>query len=45
MRAYDFTIVAPNTEGSLAKVAEEVSRQNINIEGRCAHTHRRNLSR
>jgi hypothetical protein len=38
MRAYDFTILAPNTKGSLAKLAEEVSRPSINIEGLCAQS-------
>jgi hypothetical protein len=33
MRAYDFTIVAPHTKGSLANLAEETGRENINIEG------------
>jgi hypothetical protein len=33
MRAYDFTIVAPHTKGSLANLAEEMGRENINIEG------------
>jgi hypothetical protein len=39
MRAYDFTIVAPHTKGSLAKLAEEMGRENINIEGLCAVEH------
>jgi hypothetical protein len=36
MRAYDFTIVAPHTKGSLANLAEELGREKINIEGLCA---------
>jgi hypothetical protein len=36
MRAYDFTVVAPNSRGSLANLAEELGRQRINIEGLCA---------
>jgi len=36
MRAYDFTVVAPNSRGSLANLAEELGRQKINIEGLCA---------
>ena len=33
MRAYDFTIVAPHSKGSLANLAEELGRETINIEG------------
>jgi hypothetical protein len=36
MRAFDFTVVAPNSRGSLANLAEELGRQKINIEGLCA---------
>lgn len=36
MRAYDFTITVPHNKGSLATLAEEMSRENINIEGVCA---------
>jgi hypothetical protein len=36
MHAYDFTIVAPHTKGSLATLAEELGREKINIEGLCA---------
>jgi hypothetical protein len=36
MHAYDFTIVVPHSEGSLANLAEEMGRENINIEGLCA---------
>jgi hypothetical protein len=39
MRAYDFTIAVPHTKGSLANLAEEMSRENINIEGLCALEH------
>jgi hypothetical protein len=39
MRAYDFTIVAPHTKGSLANLAEEMGRENVNIEGLCALAH------
>jgi hypothetical protein len=39
MHAYDFTIVAPHTKGSLAHLAEEMGRENINIEGLCAVEH------
>jgi hypothetical protein len=39
MRAYDFTIVVPHTTGSLAKLTEEMARENINIEGVCAVEH------
>jgi hypothetical protein len=39
MRAYDFTIVAPHTTGSLANLAEEMGREKINIEGLCAVEH------
>jgi hypothetical protein len=39
MRAYDFTIVAPHTPGSLANLAEEMGREKINIEGLCAVEH------
>lgn len=35
MRAYDFTIVVPQTKGSLANLAEELGREKINIEGLC----------
>ena len=33
MHAYDFTIVAPHSKGSLANIAEELGREKINIEG------------
>jgi hypothetical protein len=33
MHAYDFTIVAPQSKGSLANLAEELGREKINIEG------------
>src|ERR1700722_13446470 len=36
MRAYDFTIAVPHNKGSLAKLAEELGREKINIEGLCA---------
>ncbi len=36
MHAYDFTIAVPNSKGSLANLAEELGRENINIEGLCA---------
>ena len=36
MHAYDFTIVAPQSKGSLANLAEELGREKINIEGLCA---------
>jgi hypothetical protein len=36
MRAYDFTIVAPHSKGSIANLAEELGREKINIEGVCA---------
>jgi hypothetical protein len=36
MHAYDFTIVASHTKGSLATLAEELGREKINIEGLCA---------
>ena len=36
MRAYDFTIIAPQSKGSLATLAEELGREKINIEGLCA---------
>jgi hypothetical protein len=39
MRAYDFTIVAPHAKGSLANLAEEMGRENVNIEGLCALEH------
>jgi hypothetical protein len=39
MRAYDFTIAVPHNKGSLATLAEEMSRENINIEGLCALEH------
>jgi hypothetical protein len=39
MRAYDFTIVVPHTAGSLAKLTEEMGRENINIEGVCGVEH------
>jgi hypothetical protein len=39
MRAYDFTIAAAHTKGSLANLAEEMGRENINIEGLCAVEH------
>jgi hypothetical protein len=36
MHAYDFTIVVPQSKGSLANLAEELGRERINIEGLCA---------
>jgi hypothetical protein len=39
MYAYDITIVVPNTKGSLATLAEELGRENVNIEGLCAVEH------
>jgi hypothetical protein len=36
MHAYDFTIVVPDSKGSLANLAEELGREKINIEGLCA---------
>ncbi len=36
MHAYDFTIVAPHSKGSLANLAEEFGREKVNIEGMCA---------
>ncbi len=39
MRAYDLTIAAPHTKGSLANLAEEMGREKINIEGLCAVEH------
>jgi hypothetical protein len=39
MHAYDFTIVVPNSKGSLATLAEELGRAKINIEGLCAVEH------
>jgi hypothetical protein len=36
MNAYDFTIAVPHSKGSLAKLAEELGRERINIEGLCA---------
>jgi len=36
MHAYDFTIVAPHSKGSLATLAAELGREKINIEGLCA---------
>ena len=39
MRAYDFTIAVPHNKGSLANLAEEMSRENINIEGISALEH------
>ncbi len=39
MRAYDFTIAVPHNKGSLANLAEEMSRENINIEGLSALEH------
>jgi hypothetical protein len=36
MHAYDFTITAPHSKGSLANLAEELGREKINIEGLCA---------
>jgi hypothetical protein len=36
MHAYDFTIAVPHSKGSLANLAEELGRENINIEGLCA---------
>ena len=39
MRAYDFTIVVPHAKGTLANLAEEMGRENVNIEGLCALAH------
>src|SRR6202171_6334554 len=39
MYAYDFTIVVPHSKGSLANLAEELGREQINIEGLCAVEH------
>jgi hypothetical protein len=39
MRAYDFAIVVPHNRGGLANLAEEMGRENINIEGLCALEH------
>jgi hypothetical protein len=36
MHAYDFAVVVPNSKGSLATLAEELGREQINIEGLCA---------
>lgn len=36
MNAYDFNIAVPHSKGSLAKLAEELGRENVNIEGLCA---------
>ena len=36
MHAYDFTIVAPHSQGTVANLAEELGREKINIEGVCA---------
>ena len=36
MHAYDFTLAVPHSKGSLAKLAEELGRERINIEGLCA---------
>jgi hypothetical protein len=36
MNAYDFTIAVPHSKGSLAKLAEELGREKINVEGVCA---------
>jgi hypothetical protein len=43
MRAYDFTIALPHKTGSLANLAEEMSRENINIEGLSALEHDGNV--
>jgi hypothetical protein len=39
MYAYDFTIVVPHSKGSLANLAEELGREQINIEGLCGVEH------
>ena len=39
MRAYDFTITAPHATGTIAKLAEELGREKINIEGLFAVDH------
>ena len=39
MYAYDFTVVVPHSKGSLANLAEELGREQINIEGLCAVEH------
>jgi hypothetical protein len=39
MHAYDFTVAVPHSKGSLANLAEELGRENINIEGLCAVEH------
>jgi hypothetical protein len=36
MIAYDFAVGVPHSKGSLAKLAEELGREKINIEGLCA---------
>jgi hypothetical protein len=36
MYAYDFTIVVPHANGSLATLEEELGREKIDIEGLCA---------
>src|ERR1700681_1161946 len=36
MNAYDFNVAVPHSTGSLAKLAEEFGRENVNIEGLCA---------
>jgi hypothetical protein len=36
MNAYDFNIAVPHSPGSLATLAEELGRENVNIEGLCA---------
>lgn len=33
MNAYDFDVAVPHSKGSLAKLAEELGRENVNIEG------------
>jgi hypothetical protein len=39
MYAYDFTVVVPHSKGSLANLAEELGREQINIEGLCGVEH------
>jgi hypothetical protein len=42
MNAYDFNVAVPHSKGSLAKLAEEFGRENVNIEGLCAIEQNRN---
>jgi hypothetical protein len=36
MNSYDFNIAVRHSKGSLAKLAEELGRENVNIDGLCA---------